>query len=146
MPKQKLRVSLNRRPAMHVTKVSIGKDKLVYAILADKKVSYPTGRSRVVYLGTTKKGIGRIARSVAARAKDILDIHGVQEFTVRVITCHPRKNVKTWFKLERAMLLVFKDIYGKIPRCNKQGKRMKERDEFKYFRRKRIERILDELR
>lgn len=131
---------------MHVTKVSIGKDKLVYAILADKKVSYPTGRSRVVYLGTTKKGIGRIARSVAARAKDILDIHGVQEFTVRVITCHPRKNVKTWFKLERAMLLVFKDIYGKIPRCNKQGKRMKERDEFKYFRRKRIERILDELR
>ena len=146
MPKRKLHISLNRRLAMHVTKVSVGKNKLVYAILADKKVSYPSGRSRVVYIGTTKKGIGRIARSAAARAKDILDIHGVQEFTVRVITCHPRKSVKTWLKLERAVLLVFKDIYGKAPRCNKQGNRMKERDEFKYFRRKRIERILDDLR
>ena len=128
------------------TKVSIGKNKLVYAILADKRVSYPSGRSRVVYIGTTKKGIGRIARSAAARAKDILDIHGVREFTVRVITCHPRKRVKTWLKLERAMLLVFKDLHGKVPRCNKQGNRMKERDEFKYFRRRRIERILDDLR
>ena len=130
---------------MHVTRVSVGRNKVVYVILADKKLSYRTGRSKVVYIGTTRRGIGRIAGSAAARAKHILGIRGVREFSVRIISCSSRQNVKTWTKLERAMLLVFKDLYGEVPHCNKQGNRMKERDEFDYFRKRRVKRILEDL-
>lgn len=48
---------------MEVNRVTVGKDKLVYVILQDKKMQYPEGRSRVVYIGTTKNGGARIATS-----------------------------------------------------------------------------------
>jgi len=145
MARRRLNVSLNRGNAMHVTRVSIGKKKLVYVILADRKLEYEGGRSRIAYIGTTKKGLSRISQSVAARAGDILRIRGLREFDVRVITCPPRQRVKTWCKLERAMLLVFRDIFGEPPWENPHGKRMKEADEFVYFRRKRVRQIIEDL-
>ncbi len=144
MPKR-LTISLKQKHAMQVTRVSIGKKKLGYLILVKKPLRYPWGRSRIAYIGTTKKGMGRIAQSAAARAEGILSLHGVREFTVRVLTCSPRSNVKTWVQLERALLLVFRHQYGALPKCNTQGKNMKHRDEFKYFKRDRIEQILDKL-
>lgn len=144
MPKR-LTISLKAKHAMQVTRVSIGKKKLVYLILVKKPLKYEWGRSRIVYIGTTKKGVGRIAQSAAARAEAILGLHGVREFTVRIVTCPPRPNVKTWVKLERALLFIFRQRYGALPKCNTQGKNMKERDEFKYFRRDRLERILEML-
>ena len=137
--------SLKRNPALTATRVSIGKSKLVYALVCDKKLDYPLGRSRVAYIGTTERGVARIAQSVASRAEAILRLHGVRKFEARVITCRPRQRVKTWRKLERALLLTFKDVYGSVPRCNSHGKRMQQRDEFEYFRPRGLERILDEL-
>ena len=130
---------------MRVSRVSIGKRKLVYVAVADKRIKYAEGRSYVVYIGTTRKGLSRIAQSAAARAEDILSIHGVTEFTVRVITCQPRQNVRSWQKLERALLIMFRQMYGEPPLCNTQGKRMRETDEFEYFRKGRVQRILEEL-
>ena len=144
MPKR-LTISLKPIYAMQVTRVSIGKKKLVYAILVNKALKYPWGRSRIVYIGTTEKGVARIAQSVAARAQRVLSLHGVREFIVRIITCPPRPNVKTWQKLERALLLVFRHKYGALPKCNTQGKKMKQRDEFRYFSRDRLEKVLDML-
>jgi len=144
MPKR-LTISLKPRHAMQVTSVSIGKKKLVYAILVKKSLKYKWGRSRIAYIGTTKKGVARIAQSVAARAHDVLSIYGVREFMVRIVTFSPRPNVKTWQKLERALLIVFLHKYGEIPKCNTQGKKMKERDEFKYFTRSRLDRVLEML-
>jgi hypothetical protein len=144
MPK-KLTVSLIPKHAMQVTRVSIGKKKLVYAILAKKSLKYPWGRSRIAYIGTTKKGMARISQSVAARAEDVLSLYGVREFTVRIVICLPRPNVKTWEKLERAFLLVFRHKYGTLPKCNTSGKKMQQRDEFKYFKRDRLEHILELL-
>ena len=138
-------ISLKRKHAMHVTRVSIANKKLVYVLVADKKMKYEGERSRVVYIGTTKKGASRVARSVAARAESILSLHGVREFHARIVTCKPRQGVKMWRVLERAMLLMFKEMYGEVPRCNGQGQKMKERDEFKYFTRGRIRRILEDL-
>lgn len=46
-----------------------------------------------------------------------------------LLTCAPRQHVKTWHKLERALLLQFKDDYGRVPVCNTQGKNMVWRDE-----------------
>lgn len=138
-------VSLKPKVAMHVTRVSTGHDKLVYIIQTDKKLSYDKGRSRIAYIGTTKNGLDRIAASVAERAYEVLNLHGVHELTVRVVTCSPVQSVKTWKKLERAMLICFKRKYGESPWFNTQGKSMEEYDEFDYFTHTRIQNILEEL-
>jgi len=142
---KRLTISLKPKHAMEVTRVSMGKKKLVYIILTKKALKYRWGRSRIAYIGTTKKGVSRISQSVAARAEEVLAIHGVREFWVRIVTCPPRQSVKTWIKLERALLLVFRQKYGDLPKCNTAGKKMKERDEFKYFKRFRLEQILEAL-
>jgi hypothetical protein len=130
---------------MSVTRVTLGNEKLVYVLLADRQLRYLRGWSRVAYVGTTKNGVSRIAGSVAARSAKILRLHGVNELQVRILTCRPRQRVKTWRKLERGVLLAFRDTYGEVPRCNGQGRRMKETDEFEYFRKKRIQSILRRL-
>lgn len=142
---KRLTVNLKPRHAMQVTRVSIGRKKLVYVIVAKRGLKYRWGKSKVAYIGTTKKGMARIAQSVAARAQDVLGLRGVREFTVRIVTCPPRPNVKTWEKLERALLLVFRHKYGDLPKCNTAGKNMKQRDEFRYFKRERLEKLLEAL-
>jgi hypothetical protein len=129
---------------MEVRRVRV-KRKLVYAILAQKALWYPWGRSKVVYIGTTKHGMTRIAQSAASRADQVLSIYGVRKFDVRILTCASWPNVKTWVKLERALLIVFRRRYGALPKCNKVGKYAKPRDEFRYFRQERLERLLEEL-
>lgn len=126
--------------------MAIGSDKLVYVIVADKKLKYPKGRSRMAYVGTTKHGVSRVAQSAASRADQILREPGVRSFRVHVVTCRPKAGVRTWLKLERAVLLAFRERFGEVPVCNSQGKRMKERDEFeKYFARARIKRVIEDL-
>lgn len=142
---RRLNVSLKRGSAMDVSRVSIGNEKLVYLLLADRKIAYPKGRSSVVYIGTTKNGIGRVASSVAYRAPDVLAIRGVESFSVRIVTCRGRQRVKTWMKLERALLLTFRDLYGDVPHCNSHGRKMRRTDEDKYFSPSRLKRILDDL-
>lgn len=146
MPKnKKLTVCLKRQHAMQVTRVLIGDKKLVYVILAQKKLRYRWGRSRIAYIGTTKTGGARIATSVARRAENILNRYGVREFHVRIVTCAARRNVKTWRELEHALLLGFREIYGDVPKCNIQRSKGKEKGEFRYFNRLRIKKILTEL-
>jgi hypothetical protein len=136
---------MHRDHAMEVTRVTLGKSKLVYVLVADKKIKYELGKSRIVYIGTTKNGTTRIAQSVAARGEDILGIRGVRAFHARVITCRPRKNVKTWCQLERALLLKFKEMYGEVPICNTQGKGMRRSMEFNYFSETGVSVVIEEL-
>ena len=110
--RKRLTISLKKKHAMQVSRVSIGKKRLVYVIVVPRRLKYPWGRSRIAYIGTTRKGVARIAQSAAARAKQVLSLYGVREFHVRVITCAPRSAVKTWVKLERALLLCFRHQYG----------------------------------
>ena len=142
---KRLKVKLERKCVMQVNRVSLGKKKLVYVIVAQKLLKYPWGRSKIAYIGTTKKGMDRIAQSVAARADAVLSLHGVKEFTVRSLTCNPRRNVKTWEKLEDALLLLFRQRYGRLPVCNEKGKHVKETDQFLCFRRERLEKMLEAL-
>jgi hypothetical protein len=145
MAKRRTRLSLRRDPALSASRMSIGRDKLVYLLIADKKFIYPDGKSRVVYIGTTKKGVARISQSVAAKAEEILSLHGVRTFHARVVTCRPRQRVKTWLKLERALLLGFRELYGSVPTCNSHGKNITEVDEFSYFAKNGITLVLEEL-
>jgi hypothetical protein len=131
---------------MWVTRIALHHQKLVYVIVADKLLGYPSGCSRIVYIGTTKNGVSRVAQSAAYRTDSVLRLRGVTTFAVRVVTCRPRKKVKTWRKLERALLLTFREEYGAVPICNTQGKKMHWRDECDYFAYGRLVNILDELR
>ena len=142
---RRLSVSLKRDEALRATRVTIGKKRLVYVLIADKRLKYGRDKSRIAYIGTTKKGVARIAQSVAIRAADILNINGVRTFHARVVTCSPRRNVKTWLKLERGLLICFRERFGDVPRCNSHGKKMKERDVFRYLAKARIRNIIDEL-
>lgn len=142
---RRLQLSLKHEAALTATRVSIGKKKLVYVLVADRRLLYPKGKSRIAYIGTTQKGMSRIARSVAVRANDILALRGVKSFQARILTCPPRRNVSTWLKLERALLIAFKEKFGEVPKCNSHGTRMKETDEFRYFRKNGVLGILDEL-
>ena len=120
-------------------------NKLVYVLTANKKVKYPSpggskGRhSSIVYVGTTKKGAKRITSSVAARAW-LLGEYGIRSLQVRVVTCKCVPGVSTWTKLERAILIVFKEMFGSLPKGNQKGHKLRVRDEFKkkYFKRDRI--------
>jgi hypothetical protein len=97
----------------------------------------------IVYIGTTQKGIKRIAESAAHHADDILGWHGITEVSARVVTSKGRKHVKTWLKLERAMLLSFREKYGRVPELNKSGIKIQEKDEFKYFNQTAIRNIFE---
>ena len=142
---KRLKLSLKREEALRATRVTVGKGKLVYVLVADKPLKYTYGKSRIAYIGTTKKGVGRIAQSVAARAEDILSLHGVRTFHARIVTCKPLQNVETWKKLERAMLLKFREAFGVVPKCNSKGKKMKESDEFRYFRNTAVRKVIVKL-
>jgi hypothetical protein len=145
MALRRIKLSLNRDHAMHATRVSVGKSKLVYVLVADKKLKYTEGKSRIAYIGTTKKGTARIAQSVAARADAILGIRGVRSFHARVITCRRRRHVKTWHYLERALLIKFKELFGEVPACNSHGSNMKRGKEFDYFADFGLEQVIEEL-
>lgn len=142
---KRIRLSLKRDKALRATRVSVGNLKLVYVLIADKRIKYNKGKSRIAYIGTTKKGVDRIAQSVASRADDIFRCRGVRTFHARVVTCAPRQHVKTWNKLERALLLVFRAQYGEVPTCNSHGSKMRETDEFKYFAKAGVTNVIEEL-
>lgn len=138
-------VSVKRDVALQASRVSIGKSKFVYVLVADKRLKYPKGRSRIVYIGTTKRGLRRLASSAADHADEILGLHGVRTVVARLVTCQPRQRVKTWRVLERALLLVFRERHGSQPKINIHGKKIRERDEFDYFSRKRLSDVLEEV-
>ena len=142
---RRLNISLRNEHAMIATRVAIGAERLVYVLVANRLIRYRDGRSRIVYIGTTRKGLARIAGSIAKRAPTILSLRGVKTFTARIVTCRPRQRVKSWKKLERALLIAFCETFGSPPRCNAQGKRMQWRDELEYFKPKRLIAVLAEL-
>jgi hypothetical protein len=142
---QRSRISLKKREAMVVDRVSIGKLKLAYMICADRKIKYKDGRSRIVYIGTTKKGINRFSQSAATRFDSVFQLKKIDRFMVYIVTCTPRQHVKTWHKLERALLLVFKEMFGTVPECNSHGKNYSWRGEDLLFARSRLETIIEDL-
>jgi hypothetical protein len=142
---QRLRISLKPKPALTMRRVALEHEKLVYVICADRKLKYENGCSPIAYVGTTQNGIMRVANSAAERAGDILWSHGVQSLDVRIVTCKPRQGFKSWLKLERALILAFREKFGEPPMCNVQGRAMKLGDEFARFSYQRLSQIIDAL-
>ena len=119
-----LRIKYRDRPAVVVHRAAFKESKLVYVGRANRPYRYASGRSRIVYIGTTKKGARRVASSAARKGVDLLFEHGIKEVEFSVVTCSKLRAVATWRKLERALLIKFREKYGEVPRGNVQGKRM----------------------
>jgi hypothetical protein len=75
----------------------------------------------------------------------MLGEYGVNKIVARIITCKPRRNVETWVKLERALLLAFRAQYGSVPLYNGQGNKIREKDEYRYFSREAVRKLIVEL-
>ncbi len=83
------------KPAITITRRSLGKQKLVYVARANRQFRYPFRRSAIVYIGTTTSGARRVAASAAGKAKSLLTHHGVKQLDFYVVTCKARRNVQT---------------------------------------------------
>jgi hypothetical protein len=47
--------------------------------------------------------------------------------------------------LERALLVLFRETYGEVPKCNSHGKKMGRRKVFNYFHERGVRNVLEEL-
>lgn len=144
-PSRRLNVMVKWPPAITVTRLAGAPQKLCYVVTANKIVAYSTGRSKVVYIGATDEGLSRLVTTVAGRTEEILAQHDLTHFDAHVITCKSVPRIETWRKLERALLLTFRDLYGSSPLCNRHGAGIQEDDEFAYFTRERIRNVLEDL-
>jgi len=138
-----VKVHLNARPAMTIHRRIIKKNKLVYLLVGPRPIKYRDGKSTIVYIGMTSKGAKRIASSVAHRAGEVLETRGFRSMNAYVVSCGATPGLKSWRYLERALLAEFRSRYHELPRCNKQGKKLRWNDKLeRFFRRKAIDKVL----
>jgi hypothetical protein len=140
---KKLTISHSLKPVLVISRQAFKAEKLVYIAVANKPLNYEHGKSCVAYIGTSKNGASRMAESAAERARDLCRLHGVSSLSLYVVTCSARQRLRSWRKLESALILAFKHRYGTVPICNKSGARQKWSDELEYFTRSRLEKVLD---
>jgi hypothetical protein len=138
----KLRIKYDKKPAISIARRAFRKRKLVYLARANKKRKYPWGRSRIVYIGTTRQGAGRIASSAVWKGEDLLFDFGIRHLEFHVVTCASRQSVASWRKLERAMLIRFKETFVAVPRANTVGKHMHWDDEKRLFSTDRLDQVI----
>lgn len=138
----RLKVKSTKSPSITITRFALLHDKLVYVGRVNKPIRYPWLRSRVVYIGTTKRGPSRIATSAAKRAGEILEKRGLKILEFLAVTCGSRPNVKTWRQLEGDLLLAFRAAYGALPICNKKLAHKKVSG---YFSESRLKAILGKI-
>ena len=107
------------------------------------RYTYNHGRSSIVYIGTTKRGAGRIAGSAVNVAQKILIHRGMKSLSLYVVTCAPRRKIKTWAVLERALLGTFRSEYGELPMANTAGKKKSYKTERSQFNERLLRTIIE---
>ena len=117
-----MKARLLRSPVMVVSRKILKHQKVVYLLVSKRPIKYENGRSRIAYIGTTSKGIHRVATSVAFRAADTLSGRGLSSLEVFLVTCPAKRNVRTWLLLEHALLAQFRTYFFELPKCNAHGK------------------------
>jgi hypothetical protein len=149
-------------PVMMIERNSAWNHKLVYVLRADRRVrrynggknnesrTYEKGGSRIIYIGETSVGKAKMVRpaysAVRKGERAFNEISGVRRIEIHLVTAKRRQGVqKIWEKLERGLLAVFVEEYGKPPCYNKQGKKFKVSDVTAYFTRSRLKAIIDDL-
>jgi len=114
----KLKIRSSKKPLLTVTRSHQLSDRMVYLLAANKCLPYKNGRSRILYIGTTKKGAGRPAASAVNKASEVFyKLHGVKTIEVHIATCAKRKN--SWKRLESSLIDAFRKRYFELPKYNK---------------------------
>jgi hypothetical protein len=117
---RKLKVRCSKTSLLTLSRSHRWSDKMVYILAANKYLKYRNGRSRILYIGTTKKGYGRPAASAVNKASEVFyKLHGVKTIGVHVATCARRNNVPTWKRLESSLIDAFRKRYFELPKYNK---------------------------
>lgn len=146
MAHRKIRLNWLRQAAVTITRAANNTtSELVYIAYANKPLRYPHGDSRIAYIGTTKNGALRVANSAVWKARELLGRHGIHTLEFWLIPTPRHGKQATHRKVERALLLRFRERYGRVPHGNKQGRKLRWRDEYSYFTRDRIERIIEDF-
>ena len=115
-----LKTRSSKKALLTITRSHQWTDKMVYILAGNKFHKYRNGRSRILYIGTTKKGADRPAASAVNKASEAFyNLRGVRTIDVHIVTCAPRKAMQTWKRLESALLDVFRNTYFQLPRYNK---------------------------
>jgi hypothetical protein len=120
---------------------------MVYILVANKSYKYPSGRrSRIVYIGTTGKGARRPATSAVDKASEAFaELRGVTKIEAHIATCAARKRVKTWERLEDALLAAFHALYFELPPYNKKKGAVRFVEDVTLFREKALRKLLLEF-
>ena len=139
-------------PVLSVEVAATRVDQLVYLLVSNKPFKIGKYYSRIVCVGTTGSGVGRIAGSASKRIVQAIDnksVPGIKRLDAFVVWAKRRKGPQTakgrklWNILERALLLRFCAQYGTPPPLNGTGHKMKERSEFEVFTRVTVDRIIN---
>src|SRR6266852_5206668 len=116
----KLKIRASKTSLLTMMRSPQWTDRMVYILAANKYLKYKNGRSRILYIGTTKKGAGRPAASAVNKASEVFyKLHGVKTIEVHIATCSPRGKHSTWKRLESSLLDAFRKRYFELPRYNK---------------------------
>lgn len=145
---KKLKIKFRKYPSIIINRTAVRDDKLVYIARANKQIRYPSrDRSRIVYIGTTRKGARRIASSAASKGEQLLYDYGIKHLEFNIVTCTRRPGVETWKKLEKALIIRFRERFGIPPKANKAGKFWHaEKDKKKrYFSQEKLDQVIDAL-
>ena len=140
---RKLNISRHKETCIVVNRGALKEQRLVYIAIANKALNYPYKKSKIVYIGTTKKGVARIASSAAIKSKALLNDHGINTLRFYVVRCDGKQRVETWKKLERGLIVSFKHLYGMPPKMNKQGVHMNLGDVLSYFTKSALEKTVE---
>jgi len=117
---RKLKIKSSKAALLTLTRSPLWSDKMVYILAANKYLRYENGRSRILYIGTTKRGAARPADSAVRKASQVFyKLHGVRTIDVHLATCGPRQAMPTWRRLESSLLEVFRNMYFELPKGNK---------------------------
>lgn len=115
-----LKVRYGKRALLTLTRSRRWLDKMVYILAANKYLPYDNGRSRIIYIGTTKKGAGRPAASAVNKASEVFyKLYGVKTIDVHIVTCAGGNKMRSWKELESSLLDAFRNRYFELPHKNK---------------------------
>lgn len=145
------RLSQSFDPVLTIDATRTKVKRLVYLLVANRPVRYGKDYSRIVYIGTTKNGIERIAGSASKRVTEALKKEsGIKRLDAYVVWTSTKRGPQSvhgkplWHILERALILAFKYKYNDDPpRLNIQGRRFREHNEFDIFAYEAVERIIN---
>lgn len=140
-----LRISYSEIPTLIITRHRVDATQLCYVGRVNKTVRYPLGKSAIVYIGTTRNGLFRIANSAAWKAESLLGHYGITTVSYSVIECGKRRNTLTWRLLERALIIRFRERFGSVPLGNDQFKNANRGKEFDHFSQARLDAAIDSL-